>query len=100
MESLGTRPTEFVISRSPQMLQLSNQIIWLVAHRHDNHGGRENTVEPKMLCSNNQDARSSCHCLSRICSQFGGSEKSGATFLTPLTSDVAISLPFTANWSC
>ncbi|WP_156942621.1 hypothetical protein [Mesorhizobium sp. L48C026A00] len=30
MENLGTRPTEFVISRSPQMLQLSNQIIWLV----------------------------------------------------------------------
>lgn len=27
MESLGTRPTEFVISRSPQMLQLSDQII-------------------------------------------------------------------------
>lgn len=74
MENLGTRPTEFVISRSPQMLQLSNQIIWLVAQRQDNLGGREDTVlSRKWLCSNNQDERSSCHCLSR-CSQFGGSE--------------------------
>ncbi|MER9902236.1 hypothetical protein [Mesorhizobium sp. M0130] len=49
MESLGTRPAEFVISRSPQMLQLLNQIIWLVAHRQDNLGGREDTCfEPKM----------------------------------------------------
>lgn len=67
MESLGTRHTEFVISRSPQMLQLSNQIIWLVAHRQDNLGRREDTVlSRKWLCSNNQDGRSSCHCLSRI----------------------------------
>lgn len=34
MESLGTRPTEFVISRSPQMLQLSNQLYgWLSTDR-------------------------------------------------------------------
>lgn len=30
MESLGTRHTEFVLSRSPQTLQLSNQILWLL----------------------------------------------------------------------
>lgn len=50
MESRGTRPTEFVISRSPQMLQLSNQIIWFVVQRPDNLGGREDTVLSRYGC--------------------------------------------------
>lgn len=50
MERLGTRPTEFVISRSPQMLQLSDQIIWSVVQQPDNLGGREDTVLSRYGC--------------------------------------------------
>lgn len=80
MESLGTRPTEFVNSRSPQMLRLSNQMIRLVVQRPDNVGGREGTVLSQYGCRTNKVGALLAIALVEIARSSAGRRISGATF--------------------